>query len=140
MSTTHPEMRPRRRRARRSAAEWSQLVEEWSRSGLSAEAFVASRDLPRSSFHWWRVRLKGPIRSGSVKAHAPVRLVPVQLSDARHSETSPSTEVDPIPQEVSWQLTNAQGHVLRVQGPLARETLHAALAVLTSQPSGMQTA
>lgn len=137
MSTRNPEGRPRRR-ARRSPAEWSQLVEEWSHSGLTAEAFIASRDLPRSRFHWWRAKLRGPARPGSADAETSMKLIPVRVSDSRRSGSPQSAQADPIGQDLGWELTDAQGRVLRVQGTLARESLRAALAVITSPRSPMR--
>ena len=42
---------------RRSAAEWSVLLEEWQRSGESKDVFARERGLVPSTFRWWATEL-----------------------------------------------------------------------------------
>ena len=44
-------------RSRRSAAEWAELLEEWSRSGRSIAEFAEARGLKARTLGWWRWKL-----------------------------------------------------------------------------------
>ena len=50
---------PRRRRTRRSAAEWRQLIKAQVASGLSPKVFCESEGIAYASFCNWRRRLGG---------------------------------------------------------------------------------
>ena len=72
------------RSARRSAAEWSQLVADFDKSGQGQQEFCQSRGVVWVTFRkWWRVvhglsqRKPSRARSG---ASVPSRFVPVSIS------------------------------------------------------------
>jgi len=43
--------------ARRSAAQWSELVGAWEASGLTAEVFAGKHGLAAASLRWWKTEL-----------------------------------------------------------------------------------
>jgi transposase-like protein len=72
----------RTKRMRRSAAEWSALVAECERSGLSRASFAEREGIHPGTFGFWASRL-APRRSKSpraAKVSAPSEFVPVRVS------------------------------------------------------------
>ncbi|WP_296895882.1 transposase [Thiohalocapsa sp.] len=65
--------RRRARRVRRSAEQWSELIEAQSTSGRSIAAFCRERGLSANSFYRWRRRLEASASAGSQR-RAFVRL------------------------------------------------------------------
>lgn len=97
---------------RRSRSEWSELVQEWLRSGQSAEEFGAARGVPPARLPWWRWRL------GLGGASAPgVELVKVEVTREPSSGTG-------------WELRTTGGDVLRVEGAMDAACLRELLAAL----------
>ena len=58
----------RRRRTRRSAAQWRKLVERFDRSGQSRSNFCAANGLALSTFDLWRRKL-GETQAAADEAH-----------------------------------------------------------------------
>ena len=137
MSKTKARVR-RSRQPRRSREKWAELVDEWSRSGQSGEAFAASRSLPRSSFQLWRLKLRGSATKTKqvVRVAATPRLVPVRI---RNAPPVLLDHLDPVPAtdgSLGWEFTGVDGCVLRAYGAVARDGLDAALAAITPRSSG----
>ena len=63
---------------RRSREQWSQIVEEYGRSGLSHEAFCGQQRLNIGSFRGWLYRLRNGSPRGKV-ARSATRLLPVRV-------------------------------------------------------------
>ena len=63
---------------RRRRDEWTQIVEEFERSGLSHEAFCAQQRLNVGSFRGWLYRLRNDSARGKV-ARSATRLLPVRV-------------------------------------------------------------
>jgi transposase-like protein len=63
---------------KRNREQWQELVEEWARSGLSAEAFAARhRHVHPGTLSWWRTQLRsdaGAAQGEPVSAFLAVRL------------------------------------------------------------------
>jgi hypothetical protein len=55
-------------------AYWFKRVSDWRGSGQTQKAFCAQRDLPLSTFQWWRAKL-----SGEFKAKTAVSFVPLSV-------------------------------------------------------------
>jgi hypothetical protein len=71
--------------ARKTAAEWSKLVERWRRSKLTAREFAAREGIAPSTLAWWKWRLGSKTERRSQVAVVPVEVVPVR---APTTETS----------------------------------------------------
>jgi hypothetical protein len=52
-----------RRRGRRSAEQWRQLIHEQAASGLTQSAFCALHDIGVGGFQYWKRRLAVPVAS-----------------------------------------------------------------------------
>lgn len=62
-------------RRRRSAAEWSRIVGEQRRSGMSVARFAAAKELNRHTLQWWRCHLaKGGLAPAFVEIMPPVSI------------------------------------------------------------------
>src|SRR5439155_20706666 len=106
MSKTHPSPIAQRR----SAEEWSALIEEWKRSGLDLERFAARRGIRAKSLGWWRWRLKSEAATTAPDQDAAtLRLVEVRVDDPPQS---------PELAAPAWELVTADGHRLRVDRDL----------------------
>jgi hypothetical protein len=107
---------------RRSAAEWTRLVAEFRKSGLSVEDFAASRGVPVGRLRWWRWRLGVAGSSPSAPADK-LRLVPV---DVEATASVPTI----TPPALAWELCTTRGDVLRVYRAVAPVELEAVLSVM----------
>jgi len=93
----------RRRRTRRTAAQWQELVERFERAGQSRGRFCAAHGLALSTFDLWRRKLRG---AAAVREEVP-EAVFVELSGRPETERGAS----------SWEveLELGAGVVLRVR-------------------------
>jgi transposase-like protein len=70
---------------RRTRAQWRQLVEGFSGSGLTQACYCERHGISVTSFHRWRAQFRqAPVANprqaeASARRSAPVRLLPVQL-------------------------------------------------------------
>jgi transposase-like protein len=66
-----------KKRRRRTADEWSEVVARWQGSGQSAEDFAQAEECHPKTLYWWSRRLKKAPATGStnVPVFAPVRVV-----------------------------------------------------------------
>lgn len=62
------------------------LVEEWDRSGLSADAFGKSRGVRAQTLHRWGREIRGPLRLRSRTRPVPRTLEIVEVGSQRASE------------------------------------------------------
>jgi hypothetical protein len=108
---------------RRSAAEWTRLVAEFRKSGLSVEDFAASRGVPVGRLRWWRWRLDVAGSSPSAPADK-LRLVPVDV------DATASVPAITPPSALAWELCTTRGDVLRVYRAVAPVELEAVLSVM----------
>lgn len=108
--------RTRKRRAKRSAEEWSALIAEWRRSGKTAAAFAEEHDLCRSSLYGWASKLRDEVERQR-EAFVPIRVV-----GGRREE--PEQGARPC-----IELVTRSGRMLRVVGPVDAEALSAVLEV-----------
>ena len=102
----------------KTRVQWSRLVAEWRRSGLSTRAFAEQRGLSAKSLAWWRWRLAADEVADEEVPEAP-RLVSVDMEEDARTES-------PV-----WELTTAAGHVLRVHGAIEPQMLARVLATIT---------
>lgn len=112
---------------KRSAKEWSRLVEQWRRSGRSAKEFAASKGVHPTTLSWWAWRLGSRVKRGAVAsaarrtavARGPVQFLPLQVvTDAvgegpRNPAVETAVEMD------------VGGVVIRVRRGFDREVLAA---------------
>jgi hypothetical protein len=94
--------RPRSPAQRRSAHEWSRLVEAWKRSGLDADRFAGDRGVSARSLRWWHWRLRQ--REKDDARSEDLRLVEVRVEEDRSASSN----------WPAWEVITAGGHVLRV--------------------------
>ena len=106
------------RRAARSAEEWSQLVAEWRRSGLTGEAFARLHDVGRTSLYWWASELKRRGEGGDPEKRF-VEVDVVGMSDRAS-----------MPGEVGrMEVVARSGRVIRLLGRVDAEELALVLGV-----------
>lgn len=98
---------------------WSRLVTEWKRSGLTAREFAAGRGIRAGTLSWWHWRLGRDRRAGA-EDQLQLGFVPVEVD--RGTEDA-----------CMWQLTTADGHVLRVCRTIEAGALREVLAAITSR-------
>ena len=68
--------------ARKTAAEWSKLVERWQRSKLSAREFATREGVASSTLAWWKWRLGSRTDRSTQVAVVPVEIVPARAPKA----------------------------------------------------------
>ena len=103
---------------RRTAEEWSEMVDEWKASGRSAEDFAENKGVSESSLYTWRKRLRDN-RAPLVMEEPQVGFVPVVVED----------EVPPT-ESIGWRIQTRTGVVVSMNGPGAFEGLEVAIRVL----------
>lgn len=119
-------MQTKQKRGRRSAAEWSEIVQAWKSSGETAEQFASRHGLNAGTLGWWRSQLakEAPApRAGSR------RRATRKCSTARFAEvvvTPPATATSRL------EVVTPNGHRVRVQGGVDPAELRALLQVLRS--------
>lgn len=113
-------------RKRRSAAQWSSLVEQWSRSGESAERFAARQGVKPGTLRWWQTQLRkrrageAPmVRSRDEVAESASTFARVQVVDAPRR---PGCFVEIVTRE---------GALVRVHGDVDESALRAALRAVS---------
>lgn len=136
--------KPRSRNRRRSSAEWRQLVQAWTESGLEPEVFGRRRGIEGERLKWWKWKLS---RAGTVpggdgagipsprrrEPHGELRLVPVDvIAEAGATAVSPAGSAL-LP---GWELTTSDGAVLRVHGSIAVDELRTILASMAETSGG----
>ena len=106
------------KRKRYRSSEWSGLLDQWSRSGESAERFSARLGISVVTLARWRKKAQGtkptsPIADGTPKA-----------VDAAHSRFTPVQVVRPARAESGLvEVVTRSGCVVRVHGVVDEETL-----------------
>jgi hypothetical protein len=101
---------------RRGRAQWAEVIQRWSRSGLSRGEFAERSGEDPAALSWWRWRLgaeEPPVRS-------PV-LARVVVAEPVHA--SPETGA-------YWELRTSRGQTLRVAGGISQSDLRLVLAAL----------
>ena len=98
-----------RHRARRTAAQWRELVERFERTGQSRGEFCAAHRWALSTFDLWRRKLR--TTPAAVEETHPEALF-VELTNPAHTRTSP-TSSGPSAWEVELEL--GAGVVLRLR-------------------------
>jgi transposase len=102
--------------ARRSSAEWADLVAEWARSGESAQRFALRRRVNVQTLRWWRSEIRKRKRTGAVE-QAPTGVVRRRRTPARVPQFTEVRVVDgfspSLRAQVEVQL--ASGIVVRVR-------------------------
>ena len=79
-------------RARRSAAQWQELIERFERAGQSRGKFCATHGVAVSTFDLWRRKLRAT--SGSVQEEEPEALFVELTNPAAARKQVPSWEVE----------------------------------------------
>jgi hypothetical protein len=65
----------------RRKKDWKALIEEWLKSGKSADIFCKGKKITTSGFYTWRKRLYPAMATRQVKPKSPANLfVPVELA------------------------------------------------------------
>jgi len=128
---------------KRTAKEWSKVVERWQRSGLSAKEFATAEGLRASTLSWWKWHLgakrtlkKNPSQTRASKKSAskkrvqhaakagksaePIRLVELVVPDAVVTSDAPI------------ELVLGDDVVIRVRRGFDAETLRRLLVVFES--------
>ena len=65
------------RQQKRSKSQWQEIIRQFERSGQSAKAFAAKKDLSIHSLKWWLYRLRK-----EAKTREPsIKMLPVEISN-----------------------------------------------------------
>jgi hypothetical protein len=102
-------------RRRRSAQEWTLLIQAWNASRLTAKEFAASHGVSAESLGWWRWRLR------SASDAARVRLARVEVEPEGIATTDSAAG--------SWEIVTERG-TLRVHEGIDAEPLRMVLRAL----------
>jgi len=109
---------------RRSAQEWTQILADLHKSGLSPEQFAAERGISLDRLRWWRWHLT-PSRPVAKAPRDDLRLLPVVVE--------PLAPAASPPHAVAWEISTAHGDVLRVYRAAAPAELQVVLAALLAR-------
>lgn len=96
------------RRPRRSASEWSELVDKQAASGQSQQDFCEANGLAVSTFTYWKRKLGGGVAKRSTQVDQPL-FTPIQALPA-----SAETSADAEPTGSSWSIDLDLGDGLRL--------------------------
>ena len=111
------------RRASRTAEEWSQIVEEWRSSGLSARAFSEKRGVGESSlYQHWAQRSRG--QADAVRSVSEPRFLSVAVANEPLGAPGGVRENGRV--EIVW----PRGPVVRVVGDASAQTLAVVLRAI----------
>lgn len=110
---------------RRSAAQWSELIAQWTRSGDSAERFAAGVGVKLSTLRWWQSQLG--------KSGTPERTA--RRAEGRSlakSATFAEVQVVESPRREGGfvEVVTRGGHVIRVHGEVDAEALQSVFEAL----------
>jgi len=114
------------RRRRRNASQWSKLLEQWSKSGDSAERFAARVGVKPSTLARWRkaeANKQLPTETAVVRARKKAR---AESLFARVQVMEPPSRADGLVEVVM-----RDGIMLRVHGAVDADTLSAVLGALS---------
>jgi len=79
--------------ARRSRAEWEEIIRTFEASGEPLQSFCAKRRIRPETLTWWRWRLRASSKSTTSRRRTDVRLVPVDVILPTAAPARPSTIV-----------------------------------------------
>lgn len=108
-----------RRRRKRAAGEWAEIIAAWRASGLSGREFADTHDVGVGSLYGWAARLDSEGRQASREpAFSEVRVL--ELDRASTSSGKPSACIE---------LVAHSGRVIRVVGAVEGDALSTVLEV-----------
>lgn len=110
---------------RRSAAEWSEIVQAWKASGETAKQYASRHGLNAGTLGWWRSQL-------SKQAYISAAPRPGRRA-RRNTSAAAFTEVvvkPPAPIESPLEVVTRSGHRVVVRGRVDAASLRAVLSVL----------
>lgn len=128
----------RKRRPRRSPAQWELLVNAWREGTGSTEDFCARHDISESTLYRWHARLGSGGQDASGQALRSEAFVPVRVVNSPESPPEPLPEESPPkpsrslnPENEGYlEIVAANGRVVRVWGEVAEGALSRVLAVV----------
>lgn len=120
----------RRGKARRTAQQWSEILERWKASGLRAQEFGEQHGIKAKTLWWWKWKLDscmsdGP-RTGKASEDAP-RFLPIRVVDRAEAPLT-AAPVCGAPIEIIID----ERRTVRVGPSFDEDTLRRVLAVLRS--------
>lgn len=120
----------RRGKVRRTAQEWSEILERWKASGLRAQEFGEQNGIEAKRLWWWKWKLDSCLREEPRAANssedAP-RFLPVRIVHRAEASETP-TPLSGAPIEIIVE----QRHTVRVGPSFDEDTLRRVLTVLRS--------
>jgi hypothetical protein len=108
---------------RRSAKEWCQLLDEHRQSGIDLDLFAQRKGVPAARLRWWKWKLGMTGDRGAAPPQG-LRLLPVDLSAPAVSS----------PAGVTLEFQSADGHQLRLFGPLDVELVRQVCLAMMGSP------
>lgn len=117
--------------------QWREILSDWKKSGMSANAYCVRKRLSKTSFYKWQKRIEGSLSSQS--STSPPKESSPKLDNLLQSFFVPVTEnagIPIAPAGVSQKLevVFAQGHRLCLNGPFDWEKLSSWLTPLLTDP------
>lgn len=104
--------------------EWTERVQRWERSGLSAEKFGRREGYKPKQLHWWRWKLRADALSPPSTSREAPRFLPVHVV----ADLSPAV-AEPI------EIALPNGRVVRVRPGFDPATLERVLALAAEETS-----
>lgn len=117
------------RRERRSASEWPVLLEQWSRSGETAERFAARIGVKPATLERWRKAVDSKPRAGIAAGGATKRASKAESVFARVQVVEPA--VHAVRAAGLIEVVMRDGLIVRLHGSVDAETLGAVLGCMS---------
>ena len=107
---------------------WRDLLRRFATSGLGTKRFCAQEGVPEHQFHWWRRRLRQPIRRQPRQRAVALNRTRDASGDAQGSPFLPVSV--PLCLGVPMEVVHPRGHVIRVPALFDAAALGRILATL----------
>jgi hypothetical protein len=107
---------------------WRDVLRRFGTSGLGTKRFCAQEGVPEHQFHWWRRRLRRPIRRQPRQRSVALNRTLDASGDAQGSPFLPVSV--PLCLGVPLEVVHPRGHVIRVPALFDAAALGRILATL----------
>lgn len=104
-------------------AEWTQRIQRWQASGLTAREFAEREGLRAQSLAWWKWKLGSAVSDSAVSA--PTTFLPVRVVESAPARVSAGE---------AFEVAFPNGRVVRVPPRFDDATLERLLAIVAGEP------
>jgi hypothetical protein len=103
-------------------AEWTQRIQRWQASGLTAREFAEREGLQAQSLTWWKWKLGSAVADSAVSA--PTTFLPVRVVESSLAR---------VPTGEAFEVALPNGRVVRVPSSFDDATLERLLAIVAGE-------